>query len=50
MLHSDDYSNLPKGFWFVFAGQYVRIADAHNHAIAYSTQGFPGAYSRLVKK
>lgn len=49
VLNSSDYSSLRHGYWVAFAGQYGSSSAAAAAAHSYASQGFAGAYPRLVK-
>ena len=50
VLRSGDFSSLKPGFWVVFAGRSKSEAKGDQLAAGYAGKGFPGAYSRFVKK
>jgi hypothetical protein len=49
VLNSSDYSSLRHGYWVAFAGQYGSSGEAASAAKRDASQGFGGAYPRLVK-
>jgi hypothetical protein len=47
ILHSDDFKRQRAGFWVLFSGQYLALADARRAAAALQAVA-PGAYVRLI--
>jgi hypothetical protein len=47
VLHSDDFKRQRPGFWVVFSGRYLALADARRAAAALQAVA-PGAYVRLI--